>query len=507
MDGVITDTADAHFAAWKAVFDDFLRKRTDARGNWKPFNRADYLAHVDGVPRFEGVRRFLAARGIELPEDGPDAAGGQSIHGLGNLKNRRFQERLREGKVPAYEDARELVSFLRRSGIRVGVFSASRNAARVLDGAGMSESFEALVDGTVAQELGLAGKPDPAMLVETARRLDSEPGETVVVEDAVSGVEAGARGRFALVVGINRQSEDPRAQAHALRTHGADLVLRDLRRLMTDDGSALRTVERLPSVWDRMDDLEARIGARRLALFLDYDGTLSPIVRDYRKAEISAGMAAVIGRLARSVPTAIISGRDLADVRERVGLEEVFYAGSHGFDIAGPGGLHDRPEQAERFLPPIAAARTELAKAVAGIEGTEIEGKTFSIAVHYRNTAAADVPRVEQAVDAVVGRHPELHKRRGKKVFELQPQADWDKGRAVAWLLENTRLGEGEALPLYIGDDLTDEDAFAVLEARGISIVVRGDDRMTLADFALEDTEDVRQFLERLAAANAEAER
>lgn len=507
MDGVVTNTADAHFAAWKEMFDELLRRIANGRNGFRPFTREEYLAHVDGVPRYEGVRRFLASRGIDLPEGDADDLSDSTVRGLGNLKNERFLDWLERNGVPTFEDARALVGALRHCGVKVGVFSASRNARRVLESAGVRDMFDAAVDGVDAEELGLRGKPDSAMLVETARRLGCAPGEAAVVEDAVSGVEAGARGRFSLVVGINRQIEGARTQGHALRAHGADLVVRDLRRLLAEDGEGLRTVERLPAAWDRLEDLKRRLADRRLTVFLDYDGTLTPIVEDFRKADISDEMIAAVSQLAARFPTAIISGRDLADVRDRVGLDQVFYAGSHGFDITGPNGLHDRPEEAESFLHPIEQAHAALADAIREIEGAEVERKTFSVAVHYRNVPDADVARVERAVDDVVGRAPKLRKGRGKKVFEIQPRADWDKGRAVEWLLGNTRLGQGDAVPLYIGDDLTDEDAFAVLAGRGISIVVRGGERVTTADYALDDTQAVGRFLQWLTDMAAESAR
>ena len=219
----------------------------------------------------------------------------------------------------------------------------------------------------------------------------------------------------------------------ALRAHGADIVVRDLRRLQTDDGEALRTVERLPSVFDTTAELNKRIGTRPPAVFLDYDGTLTPIVRDYCKADISRDTVDAVAQLAERFPTAVISGRDLDDVRRRIGLDQVFYVGSHGFDIAGPHVLHERPDEAASFLRSIEAADAELREAIAGIEGAEIERKTFSVAAHFRNVAEPAVEKVEQAVDRFVGRHPELRKGRGEKVFEIQPRADWDKGRAVEW--------------------------------------------------------------------------
>jgi alpha,alpha-trehalase len=494
MDGVVTDTAEAHFAAWKAVFDDLLAQR----GGERPFGRDDYLQHVDGVPRHDGIRRFLAARGIELPEGGEDDEGTGSVRGIGNLKNARFHAWLEANRVPVFEDSRALIDGLKRAGIRVGVFSASRNARRVLASAGVADAFDATVDGTDADDLGLAPKPAPDELAETARRLGCSPRQTAVIEDAEAGVEAGAAGRFALVIGIDRQEADG-AHRHALRAHGADLVTRDLRRVLMPDGSGLKTLDRLPSVWDRIGEIGERLGARRAAVFLDFDGTLSPIVPDYRDAAIPEAMRAAVRRLAERTDVAIISGRDLDDVRARAGIEGAIYAGSHGFDIAGPGGLRERPEEADALSGPLDTAEAELRAALSGIDGARIERKTFAIAIHYREVAEGNVPAIEDAVDAVAATQDRLRKGRGKKVIELQPRLDWDKGRAVDWLRANTSLGRDGALPVYIGDDLTDEDAFGALSEGGLLVAVRGDRRPTLADYALSDTDDVCRFIDWLA--------
>lgn len=504
MDGVVTNTADAHFAAWKAVFDQMLRRWAGAPDDLKPFEREDYLVHVDGVPRHEGVRRFLASRGIDLADGHPDDRTVETARGIANLKNDRFFSWLERHDVPLFADARALIGGLRCSGVRVGVFSASRNARRVLDRAHVACLFEVVVDGVDAAELGLPGKPDPAMLVETARRLGCAPQKTVVIEDALLGVEAGARGHFALVIGVNRRGDEAGRQRAALRAAGADLVVRDLRRVMTDEGTNLRTVNGLPSALDRTGEIMQRIGAHPLAVFLDYDGTLTPIVRDFRKADISRKMVAAIAGLAALVPTAVISGRALGDVRERVGLNQVFYAGSHGFEIAGPGGLDARPNESHALVQTIEEAADALVNAIRGIDGAEIERKGFSLAVHFRNAAAADAARVERAVESVVAGRPTLRRSRGKKVFEVQPRVGWDKGQAVEWLLNNTRLGAGGAVPLYIGDDLTDEDAFAAVAGRGISIIVRGGDRVTTADYALDDSDSVCRLLNWLTERIAE---
>jgi len=494
MDGVLTDTADAHFAAWKQVFHEFLQ----GHGNDAVFSRDDYFDHVDGIPRYEGVRQFLRSRGIELPEGDDDDEGLESVRGLGNRKNRHFRDWLEANRVPVFDDAVELIDGLKKAGTSVAVFSASRNALEVLESAGIAQFFDATVSGTEAQDLDLAPKPAPDQLEEAARRLGCAPAETAVVEDAVAGVRAGAAGRFGLVIGVDRQ-DDAGQHRHALRSNGADLVTRDLRRLCLPEGPGLRTLDRLPLIWDRLDEVRERLRSRPPSVFLDYDGTLSAIVADYKDATIPEETRTAVARLARRFPVAVISGRDLADVRERVALDEVIYAGSHGFDIAGPDGLEERPDEAEGFLRPIKEVDAELRDALSGIEGADVERKTFSVAVHYRRVADTAVAAIEDTVDRIVGRHEKLRKSRGKKVFEIQPHADWDKGRAVEWLRAHTRLGDGDALPIYLGDDLTDEDAFSALGSVGLCIAVRGDSRATLADYALADPEDVRRFVEWLA--------
>ncbi|MDG4647831.1 trehalose-phosphatase [Roseibacterium sp. SDUM158017] len=494
MDGVVTDTAEAHFAAWKGVFDDLLK----ARGAEPPFSREDYLAHVDGLPRHEGIRRFLAARGIDLPEGRDDDDGIGSQRGIGNLKNHRFHDWLDRERVPVFDDARALIETLKATGMKLGVFSASRNARRVLQSAGLADAFDTVLDGADAADLGLAPKPAPDQLLRAARQIGGSPETTLVIEDAEAGVEAAAAGRFALVVGIDRQGGDG-AHGHALRVHGADLVTRDLRRLLLPGGAGLKTLDTLPSVWEGLDAITERLGARAATVFLDFDGTLSPIVPDYRDAAMPKATRAAVGALAARGAVAIISGRDLADLRQRVGVGDVIYAGSHGFDIAGPGGMAERPEEAEGFREAIAEADTALREALSGIEGARIERKTFAIAVHYREAQERDLPRIEAAVDRVAARHDRLRKGRGKKVIELQPRADWDKGRAVAWLLAHTPMGQDGALPVYVGDDLTDEDAFAALADDGLLIAVRGGGRPTLANYALADPDDVRRFVDWLA--------
>ena len=239
LDGVVTQTAAVHAAAWKRLFDAYLARRAartgtspgapdpsgGAPGALRPFDlEADYRLYVDGKPRYDGVRDFLASRDIELPPGDPsDPPERETVCGLGNRKNDFFNAEVREHGVKTFPSTVELIHQLRAAAIRVGLMSSSKNTAMVLDVTGTTDLFEVRVDGVVAEEVGLPGKPDPAMYLETARRLGVAAARSVVVEDALSGVEAGRRGEFGLVIGVDRLG-----QAAELARAGADVVVDDL---------------------------------------------------------------------------------------------------------------------------------------------------------------------------------------------------------------------------------------------------------------------------------------
>jgi len=250
----------------------------------------------------------------------------------------------------------------------------------------------------------------------------------------------------------------------------------------------------IPSALENIEEI-ARSGDR-LAVFLDYDGTLTPIVSRPENAWLSESMRETLRALVARVPVAILSGRDLDDVRGRVHVDGIVYAGSHGFDIAGAGGL--RRELGAAYLPVLDAAETELREALDEISGAQLERKHFSVAAHYRNVNEHDASKVALAADAVAAKHRELRKIDGKKVYELLPDIDWHKGKAVLWLLETLELERGSALPIYIGDDRTDEDAFGALEKRGVGILVSEQPQVTAARYLLNDPEEVERFLRTL---------
>ena len=230
LDGVITKTAKVHNAAWKEMFDSYLRDRSQRTGEpFVPFDPArDYEEYVDGKPRADGTRSFLASRGIELPEGGnDDPVGAETVRGLGNRKNELVLRLIREGGVEPYEGSVRYVRVAREAGLRRAVVSSSANCRDVLVAAGIEDLFEVRIDGVVAEREQLRGKPAPDTFLAGARALGLEPHEAVVFEDALAGVAAGRAGKFGFVVGVDRAG-----QAAALREHGADTVVTDLAELL-----------------------------------------------------------------------------------------------------------------------------------------------------------------------------------------------------------------------------------------------------------------------------------
>lgn len=253
----------------------------------------------------------------------------------------------------------------------------------------------------------------------------------------------------------------------------------------------------LPSALKRLDAIRNLLKNRQVIIFLDYDGTLTPIVERPEWAQLSQEMRNAVKRLAEKYRVAIVSGRDLADIRNCVAIEGLFYAGSHGFDISGPDGDMELQQGAD-YLPALALAGKSLAKQLDNISGIQIERKKFAIAVHFRRANIEDIPTVENIVDTVVAKTPGLRKTGGKMIFELRPDLDWDKGKALLWILTQLGMDGDNVCPIYIGDDLTDEDAFCVLQNRGIAILVSEDQRLTAAGYVLKDPHEVSLFLHRL---------
>lgn len=270
----------------------------------------------------------------------------------------------------------------------------------------------------------------------------------------------------------------------------------------------MQELSALPHALTDFDEVKRRLAGRRPAIFLDYDGTLTPIVDRPEDARISPSMRRTVQDLTERLPVCVVSGRDRPMVQELMGLNNLIVAGSHGFDIWSPdGGTIEREEGAD-FTTLLAAVTDQLREELATIEGALIEPKKASVAIHYRLVAPEQHPQIAAMIQGILAAHPEeLKVTPGKMVYEIQPKLDWDKGKAVLYLLEALHLDGDDVLPIYLGDDITDEDAFRALKDRGIGLFVGQPDdpeiadHRTAADFILYSVDEVETFLGMLAKA------
>lgn len=489
LDGVITQTQKTHAKAWKKAFDDFLKKR--ARGsNFTPFDISkDYLLYVDGKPRDEGIKSFLASRDIELPQiRDVNTEDVDTIESLGNSKNNYYLEFLSYG-IQTYKSSIELLLKLNNFGFLTAVVSSSKNCRYVLQASNLNSHFNTIVDGLDLQNLGLNGKPEPDLFLEALNRINVEPSRAVVIEDAIAGVKAGKKGEFGKVIGVDRSN-----QSKQLRKAGADIVVKDLDEIDIE----AKTTE-LPSALKSFKKIESQFKDKEVVIFFDYDGTVTPIVSHPKDANLSEKMKNALIKLSNQCTLAVISGRGLNDIKSRVGIKGIYYSGSHGYEIEGPS-IKMEYQPALEFVETFDALEIELTKLLVDVEGALVERKKFSIALHYRNVAKSEVCLVEKAADEAIKKYPKLRKSYGKKVYELQPDLEWNKGKALEWLMQKLHIQKVGSKVFYIGDDITDENAFSTIKTYGIGILVGAEARNTGAQYKLRDTDQTLHFLEILSS-------
>ena len=394
------------------------------------------------------------------------------------------------GAAEALDSTVPLLRRLTDVGIATAIYSSTRDCAQVLRAAGIDELVNLRVDVV---------EPVPAVLTETASRLGVRPVRCVVIDRDQAGISAGGDGGFSLVIGLERNG-----QADELLSCGADTVVADLAEIsVRSGGSAMSRIADAAQVYSQVKEL---VATRRPVVFLDFDGTLSDITAHPDSATLVDGAAEALRALAEQCPVAVISGRDLADVRERVKVDEVWYAGSHGLELMAPDRTYHENAAAADLIGTLARAACRLAEMIGDISGIELEHKRFAVAVHYRNADPADIDRVTAAVRSL-GRSEGLRTTAGRKVIELRPNLYWEKGTTLNWLLERIQASDCAAdaasvLPIYIGDDITDEDAFDAVQFDGVGIVVRHaehGDRPSAALFSLESPSTVVEFIGRLA--------
>lgn len=248
-------------------------------------------------------------------------------------------------------------------------------------------------------------------------------------------------------------------------------------------------------------DIKEIIQNRKPVLFLDYDGTLTPIVKRPEDALISDEMKKALQKCAQKMKVAVVSGRDMDDLKSKVQLNDLIYAGSHGFRISGPEGLYKEHEKSDEILPRLDEIESKCNNEFPKIdEGVQIDRKRYAVAVHYRNADEKNVPAIKQKVEDILNNNPDFKVGEGKKILEIKPAVNWHKGEAVLWIMKKIGADDtGKYVPIYIGDDVTDEDAFRSIRDFGVGILVGAHSQETAAKYKLDDVPDVKDFLNRLA--------
>lgn len=252
----------------------------------------------------------------------------------------------------------------------------------------------------------------------------------------------------------------------------------------------------LPSALNNFQKVQEAFPESGPLLFLDFDGTLAPIVEHHDDAAISDEMRSLVKKLSQKFPLAVVSGRGLSDVKKRVDLPELYYAGSHGFEISGPNGFSKDHEEAVKVIPVFNEIEPLLKDKLKDIPGVDFERKKFTLAIHYRQVPAAQEEEVHAVVSKVLEDHKQVTKADGKKVIEIRPAIDWHKGRAVEFLKKQLSKEEN-TFSVYVGDDVTDEDAFEFV-SNGLGVLVGEHGRHTFADYSLTDLEEVKSFFRKL---------
>jgi len=348
---------------------------------------------------------------------------------------------------------------------------------------------------TAEESPGKKKKQPAEILKKVIEESRVSPKKAALVSEDPGFISGARRMGLALVIGIRQQIPGRRN----LYDRGAHLVLERLEDISVYRGGDTECsfTQNLPNVFTDLNKFETPFSDRKPVFFLDYDGTLAPIVRDPSSAFLPEQTRVLLKSLARLYTVAVVSGRDMDDIKQFIGLDQLIYAGSHGFRISGPGGLYMEHEKARTLLSELDRFEQHLRKTVGKeIDGVEVERKYFAIAVHYRNAPPKTLDRIREEADHLIGCNSDFKKGRGKKILEIKPSLEWHKGKAVEWILKKLDYSDPEQyIPVYIGDDVTDEDAFRTLSDDGIGILVGTHSIPSAAHYQLRDVEQVNKFL------------
>ena len=375
-----------HIKAWKEsriLF--FLLFRTHVPVLF-PGYRPRLKTYIDGKPRYCGVNSFLRSRNISLPYGKPDDLPGfDTICALGNLKNRFYLDLLNKEGAEVYKDALKMIKLWRSERLKTAIVSASKNCRQVLSSVGITDLFDLVFDGNDAEKNNLPGKPAPDIFLKACMLLNISNTRAVLFEDSESGIKAGKKGNFPLVVGVNRNGS-----GSLLYESGADLVLSKLTDLIVQPVPKKSSL--LPSALSQLKEILSCVLHYKSIIFLDYDGTLTPIVSRPELAIMGESIRKALVELSDKIPVAIISGRELNDVRNLVQIPHIYYAGNHGFELRHPDGTETVLEDVKKYPPLLDRIETSLQPLRTSYPGVIIERKRFSLAVHYRCEERVDPP-------------------------------------------------------------------------------------------------------------------
>lgn len=392
-----------------------------------------------------------------------------------------------KGKLP-----QEHLSRWKNSDTRIAVIHTDKETAEK-----MSVKPTGLADTEFLAEKapGTKGNYPKDLLSSVIKKLNVPREKAVLLSEEPWFISRAGKMGLAMVIGIRDKTPGKKK----LYEKGANLVLERPEDISVYKGedAACSFTQNLPNVFTDLNKFETPFYNRKPVFFLDYDGTLTPIVRDPSSAVLPDHTRDLLGELSLRYTVAVVSGRDMDDLKQFVSLDQLIYAGSHGFRISGPDGLHMEHEKAGELLSRLDQFERHLKRTVEKeIQGVEVERKHFAIAVHYRNAPPGSLDRIRKEANRLIGDKSEFKKGRGKKILEIRPSLEWHKGKAVEWIMEKLDLSDpGEYIPVYVGDDVTDEDAFRTLSDDGIGILVGTHSLPSAAHYQLRDVDQVNKFL------------
>lgn len=487
LDGVITDTASVHARAWKTTFDAFLEARDK---DFKPFDiEKDYHEFIDGKPRHEGVKSFLQSRDIELPAGSPKDEGEKdTVHGLGNRKNALYNELLEKEGFTIYKDAVERLKQWKAAGIKTAIVSSSKNCKKVLELAQLEHLFNVRVDGVTSEELNLKGKPEPDIFLEAVKRLHVVPQRAVIFEDAIAGVKAGAQGKFACVVGVERKQ-----RKNMLKQHGATEIITSFREIdiLVESLPQQFSWDKITSALEHAPEISNKLASKTLCLFISDEVIDPPEESKHEKDRKLKEVRDVLKTLAHHAIVAIIGEHDLSDLKEKLKLNSLYYAGCKGLDISGP---DMKIQLGKEAIPQLDQLQEALKANENGTPAPECSRKRLLLLCRLsedEKQAAAQ----KAYCGKLVAQHDRLRLDERNGELFIHPKINWNKAKTLGLLLEEIEPDETDLLPVYLGNEKKDEEVFHFLFKQGLGIKVGDDGLQSFAKYKLSSFDEVSKFL------------